>query len=173
MKKLLVLMIIMHIGLCYAQKPTDWKEPKEIREILTAAGDEAGLPRGLAHCVAYRESRFKVNALSEVVNRYRSCGVMQLYRRYLYGDNGLIQNYSSKTQDDFVWYDPIDNSEVGCRYLSYLINRFGGSVYLGLIAYRWGPTNLANIDEWKDIPPYARHYADSILKNLDAWDESW
>lgn len=169
MKKLLVLMIIMHIGLCYAQKPADWKEPKEIRDILTAAGDEAGLPRGLAHCVAYAESRFIPTARSKVVNGYRSCGLMQLYRMYIVSN---VRRFSSHPYT-FLWDNPADNAEVGCKYLAFLIERFDGSVYLGILAYNYGETNLRNITSMDDVPKRCIKYADSILKNLDAWDESW
>jgi soluble lytic murein transglycosylase-like protein len=154
-------------------KPPDWNEPPRIRAILTEQGARHGLPRGLSHCVSYTESRFIPNAKSEVVNGYRSCGVMQTYRKYLYGEKGFIARYSSKSQEDFRWDDPTDNAEIGCGYLAYLTERFGGSVYLGLVAYRWGETNLAGIKSWSEIPEYARDYARVILKNLDDWQEGW
>lgn len=171
--KVKLIIILALFPLAYAQKPPDWNEPEAIKNILTVQGDQAGLPIGLSHCVAYRESRFDVRALSDVVNHYRSCGIMQLYRKYLYGKNGTIARFSSKTQETFRWDDPRDNAEAGCRYLAYLIDRFGSSVWLGLVAYRWGETNLANITQESDIPDYAICYADSILKMLDEYDESW
>ena len=173
MRRALVVAFLALSVAAWADKPRDWIEPTAIASILSAAEQDAGIPIGLAHCVAYRESRFRVNARSEVVGNYRSCGIMQLYRKYLYGDAGLIARFSSVGQGDFQWNDPAQNSEIGCRYLAYLIDRFGGSVYLGLVAYRWGPTNLAGINEWSDVPTYARKYADGILAMLDEWNEGW
>ena len=161
-------MIIIHIGLCFA-KPIDWNEPEDIKAILTEAESEADLPRGLAHCVAYAESRFVPTARSKVVNGYRSCGLMQLYRRYIVH---LVATYSSNPKS-FNWADPEDNAEVGCRYLAYLIKRFGGSVWLGLCSYNMGQGDLAKIKSLDDIPDNCKNYADSILKNLDEWNEDW
>jgi soluble lytic murein transglycosylase-like protein len=165
--KLIILLALL--PLAYAQKPPDWNEPATIKNILTVQGDRAGLPIGLAHCVAYTESRFIPTARSRVVNNYRSCGIMQIYRMYIVS---LVNKYSSHPAT-FDWTNPRDNAEVGCKYLAFLIDRFGVSVWLGLVAYRWGPTNLANITQESDIPDYAVWYADSILKMLDEYDESW
>lgn len=150
-------------------KPSDWNEPEHIRAILSFAENEAGLPRGLAHCVAYSESRFKPTAMSRVVDGYRSCGLMQLYRRYIVAN---VSRHSSHPET-FNWKDPQDNAEVGCRYLSYLIRRFDGSVYLGVLAYNWGETNVRNMKSWDDVPPHCRKYADNVLSLLDAWNEEW
>ena len=161
-------MIIIHIGLCFA-KPIDWNEPEDIKDILTQAGNDADLPRGLAHCVAYAESRFIPTARSKVVNGYRSCGLMQLYRRYIVH---LVATYSSNPKA-FNWADPEDNAEVGCKYLAYLIAKFDGSVYLGLLAFNYGETNLRNIKSMDEVPKRCIKYANSILKNLDEWNEDW
>ena len=161
---------------CWAKGPTgrpaDWHESASIAAMLSYAENEAGLPRGLAHCVAYTESRFSPIARSRVVDGYRSCGIMQLYRKYLYVPNGLAHRFSSHPKT-FQWDDPEQNAEVGCRYLSWLIKRYGGSVYLALVAYNWGPTHLSSVERLDQIPPDVVEYANGILRLLDAWRPEW
>ena len=94
---------------------------------------------------------------------------MQLYRRYIVH---LVATYSSNPKA-FNWADPEDNAEVGCKYLAYLIAKFDGSVYLGILAYNFGETNLRNIKSMDEVPKKCINYADSILKNLDEWNEDW
>jgi len=167
-KKLALILLLVSFHL-YAEKPADWREPDSIKSILSIEESEADLPRGLAHCVAYTESRFNPSARSRLVDNYRSCGLMQLYRRYI---GELVGRFSSDPKG-FRWDDPGDSAEVGCRYLAYLIKRFDGSVYLGLCAYNFGPTSLDNIKQWSDIPKPCRRYADGIMKLLDEYQEEW
>lgn len=169
MKKCIVIFLCC-IGALYAECPKDWVESEYIYNILTEAGYEADLPVGLSHCVAYTESRFKPKAMSRVVKGFRSCGIMQIYRRYIVVAANLYHDGGYTT---FNWQDPEDNSQVGCRYLSHLIKQFGGSVYLGVIAYNYGPTNLSNIKQLSDIPIECRDYADQIMALLDDYDCSW
>ncbi len=167
-KKLAVALILISFNL-YAEKPIDWVEPPEIKSILSIEESKAELPRGLAHCVAYTESRFNPKARSRVVDGYRSCGIMQLYRRYI---DELVGRFSSHPKS-FVWTEPDDNAEVGCQYLAYLIRRFDGSLYLALISYNWGETNLRNIKNIKQIPPEVKEYANSIMRLMDDYSEEW
>lgn len=155
-----------------AEKPSDWKEPRRIASILTEAGGEAELPIALPHCVAYWESRFSPEARSRVVDGYRSCGLMQLYRKFLYIDGGLVQRFSSNKKS-FQWDDPTDNAEVGCRYLSWLTKRYGGSAWLALVAYNWGPAKLSAVRSLDEIPPDVVDYANGILALCDEWKPEW
>ena len=169
MKKVLIV-LFCSISVLYAQCPKDWVESENIYRILSTAEEEAGLPIGLAHCVAYTESRFKPTAMSKVVDGYRSCGLMQLYRKYIVAVAGSLHDGGYAT---FDWKDPADNAQVGCRYLAYLIKKFNGSVYLAVLAYNMGETSLRNIKQLSDIPAPCRRYADQIMRLLDGYDESW
>jgi soluble lytic murein transglycosylase-like protein len=146
-------------------KPTDWHETEATYSILSKAERNAGLPRGLAHCVAYAESRFKESALSP---DKQDRGLMQINRRY---EQYIVERYGKINHTNFRWDNAEQNATAGCEYLSAMIDRFGGSVYLGLIAYNWGPGNLASIREWNDIPKSKRRYAERILAMLDEWNE--
>jgi len=169
---LIIALILLASVLCAEGKPRDWKESAEVAGILSLAEADAELPRGLSHCVAYSESRFKPDARSRIVDGYRSCGIMQLYRKYLYGADGLASRFSDHPEA-FRWDDPRQNAEVGCRYLAYLIDRFGGSVYLGVLAYNAGPVTVERMREWSDIPKRCVKYADDVMALLDDWEEEW
>ncbi len=48
--------------------------------------------------------------------------------------------------------DPASNLEAGCKYLSALLESFGGDVELALAAYNAGP---GAVRHWGTVPPYA------------------
>lgn len=169
MRKMFVVLLCC-VSVLYAQCPKDWVESESIYRILSQAEEEASLPIGLAHCVAYTESRFKPTAMSRVVDGYRSCGIMQLYRKHIVDAADTFYDGGYKT---FNWKDPEDNAQVGCRYLAYLIKKFDGSVYLGVLSYNMGETSLRNIHELSDIPEPCKRYADKIMYLLDHYDASW
>jgi hypothetical protein len=165
-----ILLLLCCISIVYAECPKDWVESEYMYRVLTDSGIEAELPIGLSHCVAYTESRFKANALSKVVNNFRSCGVMQLYRKFIVA---ICNEYHDGGYATFRWDNPEDSAQVGCRYLAYLIQKFDGSVYLAVLAYNWGETNVRNMKSWEDVPIKCRKYADSIMVLLDDYEESW
>ena len=113
-------------------KPYDWNEPENIRQILNEAEKINNLPIGPSHIIAYHESRpfDPNNAQSKYVGGYRSRGLMQIYFKY---QKSIVAKYSTIPPGQFVWYNPEHSANAGCGYLAYLINRFGGSVYLGRI----------------------------------------
>lgn len=176
MKKLWLCCIFLCVGFVYAQKPKDWVESKAIKATISKYEYVAELPRGLAHCVAYYESRFNPRARSKVVDGYRSDGLFQEYRKFLYDSAtglGLITRFSDIPQAQYEWYNPEHSAEVGCNYLAYLIEYWHGSVYLGVLSYTYGAENLKNIEKWEDVPKNCRDYADQVLFLLDCYDDSW
>jgi soluble lytic murein transglycosylase-like protein len=153
-----------------ATKPAEWNEPSSIRQILTIAGNNANLPRGLSHIIAYHESRFNPLAQSKYVSGYRSRGLMQIYFKY---QLAIVSRHSSMSPRHFIWSNPEHSAIVGCNYLSYLIDRFGGSIYLGVLAYNWGEGNVERMTSVDQIPADCKKYAESVLKMLDSWEEWW
>lgn len=176
MKKLCFLGMLLCISMMYAQKPKDWKESKEIKAIIEIRETAAKLPKGLAHCVAYKESRFDPRARSEVVDGYRSDGLFQEYRKFLYDSptgKGLISRFSDIPQEKYEWYNPDHSAEVGCNYLAYLIDYWHGSLYLGVLSYTYGLENVKNIKDIDKVPKRCLDYTDSVLYLLDNYEESW
>lgn len=176
MKRAAISLCMLLVFYAWGEKPRDWKEPKYIKSIIHTYESSAGLPIGLAHCVAYAESRFNPKARSRVVNGYRSDGLFQEYRKYLYDSPsglGLISRFSNIDQKDYEWYNPKHSAEVGCNYLAWLISYYHGSVYLGVLAYNMGTENIKNLHSLDDIPENCRGYADLVLYLLDNYDETW
>ena len=151
-------------------KPNDWNEPENIRQILNEAEKTNNLPIGLAHVIAYHESRFNHHAQSRYVGGYRSRGLMQIYFKY---QKSIVAKYSTIPPGQFVWYNPEHSANAGCGYLAYLINRFGGSVYLGVLAYNWGEGNVERMTSTKQIPKDCTKYAESVINMLDRWEGWW
>ena len=172
MRRVLTAVAVVFLAFpAFCEKPIDWKEPKSIACILSIAESDASLPRGLSHCVAYTESRFHPAARSRVVDGYRSCGLMQLNRRYLYGYGGLADRFGSMR--GFQWDDPEHSAEVGCQYLAWLIKRYNGSIWLALVAYNWGPENVRQLHSLDEIPQDVVQYANGILALCDEWKPEW
>lgn len=175
MKKILLCILVL-CSVAYAQKPKDWKEPKYIKSIISYYESEANLPRGLAHCVAYSESRFNPKARSRVVGGYRSDGLFQEYRKYLYDSPsglGLISRFSKIPQNKYQWDNPNHSAEVGCNYLAWLIEYWHGSVYLGVLSYTYGFENVRKLKSIDDIPKECKDYAEQVLFLLDNYKETW
>jgi soluble lytic murein transglycosylase-like protein len=62
-------------------------------------------------------------------------------------------------------FDPQENIDGGARYLSYLMERFGGDLRLALAAYNAGPRR---VDDYRGVPPIPEtvSYVSSILRQL-------
>ena len=117
------------------------------REIADAARVYAVDPR-LLEAVAWRESRFRADALSPKGAQ----GVMQLMpatARILGVDAGDLRQ----------------NVRGGAAYLSEMLGRFGGDVTKSLAAYNAGP---GAVERFGGVPPFAetRAYVSSILGRL-------
>jgi soluble lytic murein transglycosylase-like protein len=152
-------------------RPDDWKEPPDMVAMLDRVGDDAGLPRGLSHVLAYGESRFHPGAVSK---DGRDRGLCQLGRQW---ELDLVWRYfrnkDGTPRTGFDWRNPEHNAVVGCGYLSDLTRRFGGSLYLGMVAYNWGPGHVARMQKWSDIPRRTIRYVDQTMVLLDSWEEEW
>ena len=176
MKKWVLCCMFMGVFFVHAEKPKDWKEPKYIKSIISFREKKANLPIGLGHCVAYCESRFKPNARSRVVRGYRSDGLFQIYRKYMYDSTayeGLIHKFTDMSEKEFKWDNPDHSAELGCNYLAWLIKYWHGSVYLGVLSYTYGFENLRNIKSLEDIPKECKDYTEQVLFLLDNYQETW
>lgn len=110
-----------------APKP---KLPKNVRadikQLVTDAATQHGVPSDLAHAVAYTESRYRADAVSHAGAQ----GVMQLMPATARGLG---------VKDAM---DPEQNIDGGVRYLKQMLSEFDGDTELAVRAYNAGPHNV-------------------------------
>lgn len=119
--------------------------------------------------IAYRESSLNAEAVGKD------------------GEQGLMQILPS-TWDEFAPrvgvsdpFDPVSNVQVGTAYLAYLrerlIKRGYPEEYWALVAYNWGPNNLARLlqegGNWGGIPMMRQDYAYQIIEQISESNNEW
>ncbi|MGG3282848.1 lytic transglycosylase domain-containing protein [Paenibacillus solani] len=104
-------------------------KPTTFEDLITTAGDRYGVPVSLIKAVIDAESSFNPNAVSSAGAK----GLMQLM-------DGTARGLGVNNP-----FDPAQNIEGGTKYLSNLIQRFGGEIAMVLAAYNAGPTRIAGM----------------------------
>ncbi|PCL94327.1 lytic transglycosylase domain-containing protein [Paenibacillus lautus] len=104
-------------------------KPTTFEDLITAAGERYGVPVSLIKAVIDAESSFNPHAVSSAGAK----GLMQLM-------DGTARGLGVSNP-----FDPAQNIEGGTKYLSNLIQRFGGEIAMVLAAYNAGPTRVAGL----------------------------
>jgi soluble lytic murein transglycosylase-like protein len=114
---------------------------------IKRAASKYGLNPALVKAVVRQESDFDPAAVSEV----GACGLMQL----MPGTADLMNVKNI--------FDPQDNIFGGSRYLSQMLEMFGGNVSYALAAFNSGPNN---VKKHKGIPPFeqTQDFVQKVLK---------
>lgn len=123
--------------------------PSEIHDYVDQVAKRESLAPELLRVVIARESSFHPCAVSHK----GAMGMMQLMPATA-ADLGVANPF-----------DPEENIDGGARYLSYLLQRFGGDLKLALAAYNAGPRR---VDDHRGVPPIPEtvSYVSSILRQL-------
>lgn len=165
---ILVIACLLAMRSAYPESQSPPKPPAYIAVILRNAEIQHDLPIGLAVCIAWHESEYKPTALSRYVGGYKSRGLMQIYHKH---QNEIVRKYTNIPVNLFDWKNPRHSAQAGCGYLAYLINRFGGDLYLAVLAYNWGEGNVSGLVagrlDWYDIPAHCTNYVKNVLWMLD------
>jgi soluble lytic murein transglycosylase-like protein len=124
-----------------------WREAAgHYAEAIEAAAERHGLDPALLVSLAQVESAFDPRAVSSK------------------GASGLLQLMPDTARRFGVRdaFDPAQNLEGGARYLSWLLERFGGRTDLALAGYNAGE---GAVERHRGIPPYreTRHYVDRVM----------
>lgn len=125
--------------------------PAEIHAYVEQVAKRESLAPELLHVVIARESSF----LPCAVSPKGAMGMMQLMPATA-ADLGVSNPF-----------DPEENIDGGARYLSYLMQRFGGDLKLALAAYNAGPRR---VDDYRGVPPIPEtlSYVSRVLRELQA-----
>jgi soluble lytic murein transglycosylase-like protein len=123
---------------------------ESVRLQISSTAAAYALDPNLVEAVAWRESRFRPNAVSDK----GAIGVMQLMP-------GTARDLGVDPRD------PVQNIRGGAIYLRRMLSEFGGDVRLALAAYNAGP---AAVRKHGGVPPYAetQAYVTSILGRMAA-----
>lgn len=116
--------------------------PAQVRESAAEFGLDPYLVAAVIHC----ESGNRAGAVSPK----GAVGLMQIMP-----DTGawIAQKLSIANYDGAMLEDPSMNIRLGCWYLSYLLDRFGGVRSHALAAYNAGPGNL---QKWLEDEAYSQ-----------------
>lgn len=146
-----------------------WNGP-ELRERIISGMPYSSLIRKAAE--RHRVDELLLVAMVEAESSFRADAISPV------GALGLMQVMPT-TAEDFGVGDPLNpsaNIDLGARYLSRLLNRFGGDLELALAAYNAGPGNVMRYD---GMPPFreTRAYVGRVLSRYvvhhqQAWRES-
>lgn len=137
-----------------AETPVD--EPLENSELLRLvqeASREFGLKYSLVVNVVWAESSFRKNVTSNA----GAMGLMGIARP-------TWDEWSVKLGGNLDPFKPIDNLRVGCAYLDWLLDYFGGSRLKALTAYNWG---IGNVLSGKQAPIETIIYVHKIIHGDD------
>lgn len=127
------------------------------KEIL-AASEETGVPANLIAAMIAKESSGNMNAVSSVRGKDYT-GLMQVGEEAA-TEVGITDRNAS----------PATNILAGARYLSKMIDKYGGDIPKALAAYNAGP---GNVDKYNGIPPFGetQDYVKTILSNFDRGEQ--
>jgi len=124
------------------------------RNCFISAGRQHGVPPRLLASVAYGESDFNPNAVSDK----GAIGVMQIRWPLTARHLGVGNRWRL--------FDACTNIDAGARYLRELSEKYSGNVHYMLGAYFYGPSRI----DGASLPAPAAHYSDYIYQRNLALD---
>ena len=134
----LLIGIILIVGLLNINRMWQRAYPLKYSDYVEKYADEMGIDKYLVYAVIKAESNFDEKAVSEK----GAVGLMQIMPET--GREGAkklgIKDYSDKKLTD-----PKINIHIGCYYISFLMNRYGGDIRTAMAAYNAG---YGNVDNW-------------------------
>ena len=112
--------------------------PRKYKDIIEHVTTQYEVDPNLVYAIIKQESNFKENAKSS----RGAIGLMQIITSTA---NEVVQTISSINEEYYNLYDPETNINVGVKYISELIQKFDGNIYLAIAAYNGG---MGNVQKW-------------------------
>ncbi len=141
-------------GVGNSDGPSLHAQPSVFDDLIITAAQRHDLDPALLKAVVQAESNFSPLAISHA------------------GAKGLTQLMDDTAQQLGVMnpFDAAQNLDGGARFLSQLLDRYGGDVTLALAAYNAGP---GAVDRWGGVPPYreTQSYVPRVLGLRDEYRE--
>ncbi len=165
-----VLIVVCVVALIIsAGKITNIIYPTKYNEAVSSYSAEYGLPSCFVYAVIKAESNFEPEAQSPK----NAVGLMQITEPTGEWISGMLELPSFRTD---MLKEPERNIQMGCFYLSYLLNMYNGNKKCALAAYNAG---LTKVNSWLlnetyskngtdlDVIPFpeTEQYVNQVLKN--------
>ena len=169
----MLLCIILIIALFNVKKMRQAAYPIRYADYVEKYSQEFAVDKYLVYAVIKAESEFNEKAVSDK----GAVGLMQVMPTT--GEEAAkkigIENYSEKKL-----IEPDTNIRIGCYYIAFLLDRYGGDIRTAMSAYNAG---YGNVDNWlareqaeyisaENIPfGETRKYIVKIINNYDKYKE--
>ncbi len=160
--------VITTLGRTTEEDDLTLRFPLDYRNQLTARATEAGLPAAVVYGIVRQESIFMADAKSSV----GALGLMQLMPQT---GAQVAKSLKIALKGSGELLQPDRNLQLGSKYLSQQMNRYGGSLALAAAAYnagpgrvkQWRPDTAQAADVWVELIPFdeTRRYARNVLTN--------
>lgn len=114
--------------------------PKKYEGLITIYANKYSLKKAMVASVINIESSYKKDSVSGV----GAIGLMQLLPTTAFD---CANRLGFEIDEDGI-FEPETNIELGCYYLSYLLDLFDENIINALCAYNWG---LGNVKNWIEL----------------------
>ena len=152
--KFIIAVILMYITVIALLKfvfyPTKYKADVE------RAAKNYSVDPYLVYSVIKQESNFR----ADVKSSKGAKGLMQLLPATA---AEVAVSINSIDESEFDIYDPETNIYIGVKYLSELIQRYDGNIYIAIAAYNAG---MGNVDKWYEEPYSTYDTIDKVVEKI-------
>ena len=165
----ILILIILVIGLLNWSSFKKAVYPLKYSDYVKKYAENYKIDKYLVYSIIKAESEFKFNARSEK----GAVGLMQIMPST---GKEIAQKLGIENFSEEVLLNPEININIGCYYLSYLLNKYDGNIKTAVAAYNAG---YGNVDNWlaveqidflsgQEIPfGETKKYLLKVEKNLD------
>lgn len=148
--------------------------PKDYELTVKKFAEMYDVPSEVVFSVIKAESNYDENAKSSK----GAIGLMQIMEPT---GKWAAEKMGKEEFSEYLLYDPVINIEIGCFYLSYLMDLYAGNLENALAAYNAGPKN---VDKWLKDKNYSKNgkvldnipfsetddYVKKVMRNIKIYD---